>query len=123
MTREEAIKILDLNAGRLSNSVQMAIATLIQGDKSKELPQWSLQEGPYINGLPGFGDPEFEKFDYPIEGTISGKFLPDGFRKDRDYYIKRHGWKITYQGYEIDFAEILKVMPLPEYETNSLDTD
>lgn len=30
MTREEAIKILDLNAGRLSNSVQMAIATLIR---------------------------------------------------------------------------------------------
>lgn len=63
MTREEAIRVLDLNGGRLSNSVQQAIATVVQdGEKIRAVKAVLTKRKEIIDrrvATPGSGDVEY----------------------------------------------------------------
>lgn len=71
MTREEAIRVLDLNGGRLSNSVQQAIATVVQdGEKIRAVKAVLTKRWAILDGM-----------------------LADRGRKDADHYAgKREGY-------------------------------
>ena len=73
-----------------------------------EKVMWRKQKGEFIE----LGGPSIEEYDLPPK-DIPRNVLPQefGFKKDKEYQLVRHSYKLKYKGYEIDINELINNLP------------